>query len=343
MLVVALLFGLGFVMASLERTTVIQHWEKRRCQLPVMVAARFFKPENDPRTPSQFSSDNYEFCVKSLVDSFMESFMAPITAIMGKQANMSGDTMNMINTVRTMAQNMYNAFSSYLSAFFKRFNVSIYELNRIIVYLRMAVQRMSATAISMIFSGITLFRTMINSIQAVIRVVLIICTIMIAIMIILFFVLFPFIPMIMSTLTAIVTVVIALGAVMSQSIASDAESKKSGFCFAASTHIRMKDGSLRRVDEVRVGDELGNDCGVVTAVMEMIGTGIELHVIRDHQIYVSGSHLIRGTDGQWKPVALDERADLSTAQSERIYCFNTTTNQLPIVSATDSSHTFFFS
>lgn len=342
MLVVALLFGLGFVMASLERTTVMQHWEKRRCQLPVMVAARFFKPDNDPRTPSQFSGDNYEFCVKSFVDRFMEAFMAPITAIMGKQMNMTGDTMNMLNTVRTMAQNMYTAFSSYLASFFKRFNTSIYELNRIMIYLRMAVQRMSATAMSMIFSGITLFRTMINSIQTVIRVVLIICSIMLAIIIILFFVLFPFIPMIMSTLTAVVTIVLALSAVMSQSIASDAESKKSGFCFAAGTRIRMKDGSLRRVDEVRAGDELGDSCGTVTAAMEMIGQNVELYVLAEHLIYVTGSHLIRGTDGAWKAVALDERATPSTVTSERIYCFNTTSNQLPIVSETDTATTIFF-
>ena len=325
-LVVSLLIGLGFLMSRMERGTVMQNWPTRRCDLPVMAAARFFKPDADPRTPGEFSSDNFDFCMKQFVDQFMELFMAPITAVMGKQSDVTSNTVEMLGQVRKMAQTMYTAFSGYLAQYFTKFHRSIYELQRIMTYLRMGMQRMSAMALSMIYTGITMFRGMVNSIQAVIRVVLIVCSIMLAIIIILFFVLFPVIPVIMSTLTAVVMITVALGAVMSQSIAADAESKKSGFCFAEGTPVQMKDGTTRPVEDLRVGDRLADD-GEVTARMVFSGEKV---VFYDYKgIHVSGSHLVKH-DGVWMLVEATGVARLPSRRSARVYCLNTTSNGIPV-------------
>jgi predicted phosphohydrolase len=64
-----------------------------------------------------------------------------------------------------------------------------------------------------------MFRGLLNTIQFVIKVILIICGIMLGIIIILIFVLFPFIPLIMATLGAIITTVLALTMVISGDIA----------------------------------------------------------------------------------------------------------------------------
>lgn len=331
LLAFGLIFLIGLLLATMERTSVMNNWEERQCEIAIMMASRFFKPDSDPRTNDQFAEDNFNFCIKSYVDKFMALFMAPINALFTKQTDVTGNALGIINTVRNMAQTMYNQFSAYLANYFKKFNASVFQLSRIVQHLRMAVNRMSAIAISMIYSGITLFRGMINSIQTVIRVILIICGIMIAIIIILFFVLFPFIPMIMTTLTAIVTLVIALSSVMSASITGDAQSKKKGFCFAESTHIIVHDtnGNIKkRVDEIKIGDELGNNCGKVTAVLHMSGNDIKLYNLNG--ILVSGSHLVKGTDDIWKEVEHDERAIKTSIESSILYCFNTTSNTIPV-------------
>lgn len=342
LLAFGLIFLIGLLLATMERTSVMNNWEERRCEIPIMMASRFFKPESDPRTNDQFADDNFNFCIKSYVDKFMALFMAPINALFSKQSDVTGNALGIINTIRKMAQTMYNQFSDYLASYFKKFNASVFQLSRIVQYLRMAVNRMSAMAISMIYSGITLFRGMINSIQAVIRVILIICGIMIAIIIILFFVLFPFIPMIMTTLTAIVTLVIALSAVMSSSVAGDAQSKRGGFCFAESTQVMIRDTDgkfvKKSVEEIKIGDELGNDCGKVTAVLQMSGNGITLYNLNG--ILVSGSHLVKGTDNTWKEVEQDERAIKTSNESSILYCFNTTTNQIPVY--TSDNHIISF-
>jgi hypothetical protein len=71
LLTFGLTFALGLTIASLERDGVMNNWDSRRCDFPVMVAAMFFKPESDPRASTKFAQDNFNFCMKSYVDKFM--------------------------------------------------------------------------------------------------------------------------------------------------------------------------------------------------------------------------------------------------------------------------------
>jgi hypothetical protein len=329
-----LVFLLGLTLASLEKTTVMNNWDQRRCELPVMMAARFFKPKDDPRTPSDFSSDNFSFCMKTYVDKFMALFMAPINAIFSKQTGVASNAVDMVSTARDIAQTMFNTLLGFMDTYYRKFNASVYEVSRITQYLRMAMRRANAMVIGMLYSGITLFRGMLNSIQFVIKVVLIICGIMLAIIIILWFVLFPVIPIVLSALSAIIATVLMLTMVISGSIADEASSDKSGFCFSQGTKILVKtdDGKDRfvPVDSIKVGQELSADCGKVTAVIRMEGEDIALHNLEG--IYVSGSHVVKGTDGTWKLVADDERAKLTDECSRILYCFNTTSHIIPVYS-----------
>jgi hypothetical protein len=337
-----LLFALGFTIANLERTTVMNQWTDRRCELPIMAAAAFFKPESDPRTSSAFAADNFEFCLQTTVEKFITMFMAPINALFGKQAGLTGDAMNMIGTIRNLAQNMYKAFLSYLDVYFKKFNRSVFEMSRIAQHIRMAMDRANAVAVSMIYMGATIFRGIINSIQFMIKVILIICGIMLAIIIILFFVLFPIMPLILATLAAIISAVMVFAGILSSSISADADDKMGGLCFAEGTMVQTIDekGTIHStpVEKIRNGDRLADGCGSITAIIRMKGDDIVLRNL--HGIYVSGSHVVRGTDEQWKLVADDERSIPTDHRSPIIYCFNTTSNNLPIQSLDGSTILF---
>jgi len=332
LLVLGILFALGYTIVTLERTVVLKNWTTRRCDLPVVTAAAFFKPDADPRTSTAFAIDNFEFCMKSYIDSFMNLLMAPINAIFGQHINAAGVAMDSVNTIRTIAQQLYSAFTSYLAQYFRRFHSTVFEISRMIQYLRMAVNRGIAVSVSTIYAGIAMFRTMLNAVQFFIKVVLIICTILLILIIILFFVLFPAIPVILGTLAAIISVVIALSTIIPGAIASDASDKKSGFCFAADTPVlvKNKDGTIRQkaVQDIKNGDELADHCGKVTAVIVMSGLGIQLYLLNG--VYLSGTHLVKGLDGVWKSVSMDVRAIKTEKESPVLYCFNTTSNTIPI-------------
>jgi hypothetical protein len=339
-----LLFILGLMISSIEKSSVMKNWDKRRCDFPVMAASMFFKPDDDPRTKSQFSQDNFSFCMKSYVDKFLGLFMAPINSLFSKQTKIAGDSINMVNTMRNIANSIYNAFMEYISQFTRKFNSSVFEMSRIVQYLGMAMKRLNAIMISMVYSGITLFRGMLNTIQFVIKVILIICGIMLAIIIILFFVLFPFIPLILSVLTAIIAVVLALSMVLTGSIADQAKSQRSGFCFSKDTLVLVetKLGRVikKKVSDIKLGDKLGFNCGKVTAVIVMDGKNVPMYTLNG--IVVSGSHLVKGEDGIWKSVAQDKRAKLVNEQTDILYCFNTTTHNIPIVSCTETCSVILF-
>jgi hypothetical protein len=338
-LTLGLFVGLCLTIASMERTGVMNQWTDRRCDLAVMVAAPFFKPETDPRTSTTFATDNFEFCMKTYVDRFMEVFSAPLNAVLGKQVNLAEGASGMMNSIRNIAQTIYNTFSSYMEGYFKKFKTSVFEMSRIVQYLKMAVDRMNGIVMSIVYTGITMFRGMVNAIQFIIKIILFICVIMLIIIIILFFILFPVMPIIMTTLGAIIITVVAMASVMSGSLAADAEDKKKGFCFSGETLLSVwREEVVQHVPikDVRVGDELQGGTGRtrVTAVIHMDGEGVELYDLLG--VTISESHLVKGTDGVWKSVGQDERA-IKTEKRERIlYCLNTTTRIIP-VRASDGS------
>ena len=326
-----LLFLLGLTISKLERNGVMKNWDKRRCEFPVMTAGMFFKPSDDPRSKSQFASDNFTFCMKSYVTQFIELAFAPFQAILGKHMNLGKDAMTMLSTIRSIINTLYNAFLSFLDPYFRRFTASVYEMSRIVQYIRMAVRKANAIMLSMLYQGLTLFRGMINTIQFVIKVILIICGIMLAIIIILIFVLFPFIPLILSVLGAIVGAVLMAVTIFAGYV-DKATSMKSGFCFAKNTKVFVKqsDGVEKAVPihQVQIGDELAFDCGKVTAVIKMEGNGVTLYDLNG--ILVSGSHLVFSEQEEWHLVEEDERAKKTDKRSSILYCFNTESHKIPI-------------
>ena len=336
LITLGLLFALGFTIANLERSTVMNDWENRRCDVPIMTAAFFFKPDTDTRTANEFASENFSFCMKSYVDRFINLFSEPITTLFGKQVDAATSATNALNMVRNLAHTMYDTFTKYIASYFKKFTASVFEMNRILQYLKMAMDRVNGIATSMIFSGLTIFRGVINYILFIIRVVMIICGIMLIIIIILFFVLFPVMPIILATLGTIITGILIFSGIISSTIASEAEGQRKGFCFSEDTEILVmgKDGkeTRTRVQDVKVGDTLSGGYGNITATIQMDGTHVELYDLDG--VYVSESHLVQGTDKIWKAVSSDERAVRSDRKSVVVYCFNTTSNIIPVCGRT---------
>lgn len=343
-LTLGLLIGLCLTIASLERTGVMNRWSDRRCDLAVMVAASFFKPESDPRTSSQFAGDNFEFCMKSYVDRFIELFSAPINAVLGKQENLANGASGMMNSLRNIAHTLYTTFATYMDGYFKKFKTSVFEMSRMVQYLKMAMNRINGIIMSMVYSGITLFRGMVNAVQFIIKIILFICVLMLIIIIILFFILFPVMPIIMTTLGAIIITVTAMAGVMSGSIAADAEDKKRGFCFSGDTLLSVRRHGVYcpiPIAEIRIGDEIEDETCTgtrVTAIIQMDGEGVPLYDLEG--VIVSESHLVKGTDHIWKVVGVDERAKKTEKRARVLYCLNTSTRIIP-VRATNGSFLSF--
>jgi hypothetical protein len=336
-----LIFGLGLTISGLERNSVMNNWSSRRCELPVMAAGMFFKPDSDPRTRNEFAANNFDFCMKTYVDKFMGLLMSPINALFSKQVGIISHSVDMVSTIRQIAATMYNTLLSYLDDYLRKYNASVYEISKIMIYFRAAMRRANAMTMSLFYSGIAMFRGMLSYIQFIMKVILIICGILLAIIIILIFVLFEYIPLILAVLGSVVATVLALVMVMTGEVASEANADKSGFCFSENTKIPVKKGDmyvLTKVKDIKIDDEIEN-CGKVTAVIHMNGEKVNLYNVQG--ILVSGSHLILGNDGVWKSVSDDERAIFTDKKSKILYCFNTTSHKITVYSPETKSNMIF--
>jgi hypothetical protein len=335
---ILLLFGLGYTISRLQRDSVIKNWADRRCELPVMTAAYFFKPDSDPRSEMEFSNDNFMFCMKSHVDDFLKVASLPIN----ESASTHIDTANLVGSVvdgiRGVMHTLHDQFSSYLGGFSHRFDSVVFQLSRIFQHVFMAFDKLNTIVIGVLYSGLALFRAITNGAQFIAKVIFIIAIIILVILFILIFMLFPTIPLIIGTLLAIALMYELLRPIFILGEALDVSGTVAGFCFASDTQIQLKNKTVKAVQDIKSGDELA-DGGQVTEVILMSGVGSPLYDLNG--ILVSGSHLVKGTDHIWKLVETDERAKKSRVRSPMLYCFNTTTNNIPVYSPVTGSTILF--
>jgi len=322
-LTVGLLTCIGASIAAQERTAIMKNWDTLRCNPFVMFGSPYLKPDDDPRSAGEFSSDNFRYCAKELAQKTMALALAPFMALFNEHISIGALVSQILEAIFWLLKKLYEAFLSFIEPFLKKFQAIAYQAGIATKHLQTAFQRINAIMVSFIFVGLSAFQSMQNFIDTVINIIIIICGIMLAIIIILFFILFPFIPLIITVLTVISAVVIG-------SAASAAADMKGGFCFAPETPVRLKTGVTKPISELQVGDEL--EGGTVEGVLVFDGTAVPLYNLNG--IRVSGSHLVQDEQGGWRSVASDGRAVPIQERVPLLYCLNTSQRIIPVLGST---------
>ena len=331
-LTVAMVALTGFTLSYMERSVIMNNWPAMRCNVLVMFASYYFKPPDDPRTEAQFATDNFQFCMKSLVHEVTEAAMAPFQEVFGSHASIAGVMTEMLNAIREIIHAIYEAFLSFIEPFLKRFENVVYQLSATTQHLKAAFQRVNAMALSMVFSGLTMIKGLQNAIDFIIKVVMIILVVLVVLIILLFFVLFPFIPLILSVIAVIV-------ATASASVAAAAGGMQGTFCFTPDTRIVLETGEVKPISDLVLGERLSPAGGTVTGILTLDGQGEPLYDLSG--IRVSGSHLVQGPSGEWHSVEDDARAVLTQVSSPVLYCLNTTTHVIPVMTADNHGAVLF--
>lgn len=318
---IALTAVLGYAISQIEKSKVMNNWPAYRCSPAVMFTAGMFKPASDPRTPSTFASDNFQFCMKELAEKVMSSVMEPLETVFSGHGYLAKMVTEGINSVREVLAKIYNEFLGFLDEFYRRYGLVSQQLLNTTAHLRSAFQRVNAVVLSTVFIGLSMFRGILNSVDFVIKIVLVILGIMVALMIVLFFVLFPFFPLIFSVISVITA--FAVG-----SVAAEAANLRGGFCVPGHTLVQIP-GQQRPIPISEIEPDSDPD-GPITAVMEFAGDGVQMYEIDG--IVVSGAHLVQkeGADG-WHHVREDPRANAVSTTYDRIYCLNTKNHIITVV------------
>jgi hypothetical protein len=310
------LFGLGIVFASTDRQDVIANWDKRRCDVPVLIGGALYKPAADPRSSLEFAAENFKFCMEQVVRETFTSVLNPILALFKQQVDFAIVVKQVQNGIQEMLANFFRGFSKILDGVFQRFMSVGFEFRRIFGEAMQAMERAFGIAISTVYLGISTIVGIDNSVKFVTNVVMIILGILAGLMILLFFILLPVLPIIMTT----IGVLVAGGVGAAGGFAG-------AFCFAPGTKLATQRGPIR-IEKVALGDTLC-DGGVIEGILRVNGSTTQLYQLED--TIVSGDHLVfYETLQKWILVKEHPQARIVDKREPLLYCLNTSTRVIPI-------------
>jgi hypothetical protein len=316
LLTVGFLFVLGLVFASTDRQDVIANWDKRRCDVPVMIGGALYKPTTDPRSSLEFASENFKFCMDQVVRQTFTAVLNPILALFKQQIDAAVVVKQVQNGIQEMLGNFFRGFSKILDGVFQRFMSVGFEFRRIFGEAMQAMERAFGVAITTVYLGISTIVGIDNSVKFVTKVVMIILGILAGLMILLFFILLPVLPIIMTT----IGVLVAGGVGAAGGFAGT-------FCFAPDTKLVTQRGPIC-IEKVALGDTLC-DGGVIEGILRVNGSCTQLYKLED--TIVSGDHLVFYEPLQkWILVKEHPAARIVDKREPLLYCLNTSTRVIPI-------------
>lgn len=328
-LIITFLFTLvfAFLIKSVDIDAVKGDWAARRCAAPILFTGWLYKPADDPRSGTEFMQENFNFCVSKLMDSALASVFAPFLGVAGGSGAALGTMNGALGNIKGMLKNATNAFSSIVGITHKRFADTIGNFVGVWHRLQFMFQRAVAAALSTVYAGMSFLTGFLNLYDFVVKVVIIILSILVALIFFLFFALIPVMPVIFTVLSVLI------GAGLGSAVGGMA----SVFCVDPDAGVRMADGTVKALKEVRVGDVLAERRGDVSGsnqglnVVEgvLVCSGEEEACVSIHRVKMSGSHRVLYGGGYI--LARDHPEALPAEPLPRLICLNTTHHDVPIV------------
>ena len=320
-LLLIFIIGLGVLLGSMDITNIQSEWDKRRCDPTVMFSAFLYKPSSDSRSSSEFASDNFSFCVKSIIDDVFKQLLAPILGVFVQQMGAANTTGDVLNSIRNQIGNSFRSFSGVFSDFFDAYKRGTMQLSRMTQILKQGMLKVSAAVISIVFMGMSLMTSLLNTYDFIVKVVIIIMSIIIAMIVLLFFALIPFMPIIFTTI-AILTAAGLGGAVGGMG---------SAFCIDPNTLVLLHNGDRKPLRNIQLGDILGSSCGKVEGILETNTTGQLFYV---EGVLMSGSHMVFDPRVNEYVFAADYPGSTIASDIDRpdkLIILNTTSRSIPLI------------
>ena len=317
----ALTAGLAFMIASTDIEAIKGNWDKRRCEVPIQLSAYLFKPDSDPRTASQFASDNFSFCTKQVVNLVLQAAFAPLYAVAGQQTGTIDTLQGPLNSVRGMLTNARDTFSKYMDTQYRQFTAITVLATKTWQHLLFAMGRIQAMVLSFVYIGLSLSATVQMTLQFILKVISIFIGILAAMIILLFFILFPFMPMILSMIVVLTSMGLASAGMAG------------AFCIDPEVMIQMADGSKKKLKEIRIGDALmsmthSKGTNKVTGVLRVEASSEPLVVLNG--VLLSKSHRVYYKK-QWILAQEHPDAIATTRVLPELICLNTAEHCVPVV------------
>lgn len=316
--ITAVLFvGLVVVNAYSKREEISSNWSKYRDDPLYMFAAPMFKPNDDPRTPAQFASDNFSDVLQARIQSILNVFLEPLFKFFFALADTLKSLTHGALNIRGLVGNMYEKMRDVTNIFERRSQNTLHALRRTYTKLYDSMKKTFGIATAAIYSGLNTYYVIDASFQLMVKVAIGILIGLVVLTIFFFFILAPFIPLILTTIAVIA------GTAMGGAVGGMA----SAFCFGKGTRIVTRDGIVP-IERVQIGQATLHGAKV-TGVLEFDTYTDELHSL--YGVQVSGSHILY--DDEKMPLLVSDHplAVPLRPQVCKLYCLITSDHKIDVV------------
>jgi len=157
---------------SLQLEDIRGNWDKRRCETMVISMAHLVPDGKDPNVdPTKFATDNFFFCMNKLVDKSMTTSLDPVKESINAQIDLANPVAQSMNYLRSNAKSLLDPLNKMVQSLWDSAKVIAIKISTTFYLLTSAFRRTHSAVMSTVFSGVAIFRGILNLLALVRKIV----------------------------------------------------------------------------------------------------------------------------------------------------------------------------
>lgn len=323
-----------YMKIELNMLPVRKNWASHRCSPVYMPFAGYIMRPKDTSW-IKFAGNNATYCINQILTSIAGNFMKPVLSILYPILGMWKIILSTLQAIRKVFANIRTHIMAIISNIMNRIAGFIIVLQKMTMSLTDMFAKMRGVFVAGIYTALGSFYAVKSAIGSLLVLCIIFLTVLAAAIII-----FWIMPWTWGLAIAFTAAFVALMgplaytttwmAILMNIQPGVGMPKKPGSCFAGFTPIKLHDGRIIPISEVRHGDIL-SDGGVVTSCMILTKDSEVLGKL--HGIFVSGSHYVM-CDNKW--IQCMDHPEFNICMGEErdiipyLYCLGVSTKKIII-------------
>ena len=326
---IILILIISYCLIMTNAQPIIDDWPNQRCKPNIMpFAGLITHPEGV--SASDYTYQNFNYCTQNILSSITGTAVEPLTFVTNLLNRMADKIKNEIQSVRAMFDKVRTMFQQVSEEIMGRIiNITI-PLQQIVMSFKDLLGKIQGTTTAGLFTVLGSYYTLKSLLGAVAQFIISILIALAVIIVVLWIIPFTWGAAVANT---VIFVALAIPMAVILAFMVDVLHVQTNLkiprikCFDKDTEIKLNDGSIKKISEIKTGDIL-IDNNEVTACIKVEAKGSNLYNLDD--IVVSNSHIVNYL-GKWIPISKHPDAIKYAYYTEPyLYCLNTSNKTIQI-------------
>lgn len=148
----------SYLNALIHRETIIENWATERCK-PVNILFAGFLNAPVGKTMFQYTGENFNYCVDSIVSKGAHSAVSPLSALVSICGSVMAGLVEAVNAMREVLASLTAGFLSIAQSFFQRLYNGIIPIQTLFLIIQDMFQKMMGIFVTVLDGVYTFYMT----------------------------------------------------------------------------------------------------------------------------------------------------------------------------------------